>query len=374
MKFTFVVPIAATLMLGGGALLWKATGQSGLQSKEPEVVSSDWTPPNTSIDADYVIAAKALLGNGLADPRKGRFCHVRVSIGDAAWSPEAVKEGYGWVDPDGKHAVLFDGVEYPIQSIPAPADLESIVKRGAGGAGIHTPSPIDVGTSSVVLPALLLLVGRTDLAEALFKSRPRGYSNSGAGYLFTHLAQRYNMLAAQALISRKDAEGVEWSRELFLVDTVREKANLPAVRDVTVDRDESVEYANKLFHDFRRRVDHPKAEPIDLVALRKQDQAHQIATLVEDLDTVEGKQMSQPGGAEFYEEPVYGALVKEGQAAVPALIDAFQNDDRFSRTVSYGRNFFPMRSIHTVKDVAWRLMCGNLAERHPLAIRTAQNR
>ncbi len=268
----------------------------------------------------------------------------------------AVRSAYGWVEPDGRHAVLFDGVEYPIGSNPTPANLESTVKDGAGDAGVRIPSAIQVGKSSPALPALLLLVGRSDLIQDLYQRGTRQYSESEYKQLFTHLAQRYNMLAAQALMSRKDREGFAWSRELLLVEKVKDRFGLTPVQNVTVDNDESTAYARQLFDDFRRRVDHPKIEPVDLIALRKQDQAHQISTLVEDLDTVAGKQMSQPGGAEYYEEPVYHALVAQGSPAVPALIDVLQNDNRFTRTVSYGRDFFPARSIHTVKNVAWRIL------------------
>ncbi len=93
MKFTFVVPIAAALTLAGGALLWRASGSAKDQRREPEIVSIAWTPPSTTVDPDYVKAAKALLGNGLADPRKGKFCHVKVSIGNAAWSPDGSQVG-----------------------------------------------------------------------------------------------------------------------------------------------------------------------------------------------------------------------------------------------------------------------------------------
>ncbi len=357
MKFTIVVGIGA-MGIVAAAPVWNSL-EVRRQLQEPTVVHTDWTPPSTTIDPSYVSAAKALLGNGLADPRKGHFAHVRVEIGDAAWNPKRVMEADGWVQPDGKHAVLFDGVEYLILGQPTPADLNLLAHPSASGKGpARMFRSIDVGPAAIPCSALLLLVGRKDLAEKIFipDQMRVAHGSTGDTRLFNFLANRYNMLTAQALKSHDDQSGLEWATHLFLVNKVRREQNVPEPDVNSYDKSGSLAFSRGLWADLLRRVNHPKPSKVDLDAIKRMGQRQRIETLVADLDEVSGQQWGQPGGVGFEQDPVYAALEVEGSSAVPALIDVLQNDKRYSRTVSFGRDFWPTRFIHSVKSVAWRLL------------------
>ncbi len=102
--------VAASILL----LIIPATCRAGagpqVLARAPAISNVAWTPPPTTVDPEYVRVAKDLLGNGLADPRGGRFSHVTVMLGDGLGRPQQPLKGPGWVLPDGKSAVLMDGL------------------------------------------------------------------------------------------------------------------------------------------------------------------------------------------------------------------------------------------------------------------------
>ena len=67
------------------------------------------------------------------------------------------------------------------------------------------------------------------------------------------------------------------------------------------------------------------------------DKAKQIAWLIDSLDEVDERQMSQPGDVPLALNPRVMALVAIGDAAVPALIDTIERDNRLTRSVHFWR-------------------------------------
>ena len=82
----------------------------------------------------------------------------------------------------------------------------------------------------------------------------------------------------------------------------------------------------------------------------------QIRELIERLEDVRGGKTAIPGPLHFSYDPDYVLLKREGEAAVEALIDAYGNDKRLTRTFDYSR---PWSIAHTpvpVHDVVELLL------------------
>jgi len=313
-------------------------------SNEVDLVHADWTPPESDLDETYVEAAKLLLGNGLADPRGGVFSKIKIELGDGAWNHRAVEEGYGWVLPDRKRAVLLDGVEYSHFTDHEPAEIEATLAPMLEPNSISV-AVIPVAQYSIALPALLLLVGRSDLLEGWTKRM----GARGAGSLFKQLQERYTMLAAEALMVGDDRTGLFWAERLVAQTAVHDSFPHPQ-------RESRLPFAKALLADFQRRVAQPKKEPLDLAAIEKLLQMERIAALIEGLDSVGARQYCEPGEVMFLLDPLVVALGQEGEAAVPSLVDAIENDRRFTRSVGCSRHFWPDRTIHSVKSLAWEIL------------------
>ncbi len=308
-------------------------------------------PPSNKLDGGYVQTAKDLLGNGLADPRGGTFSIVTVDIGDAAWRRKSPFRTCGWVLPSGKHVVLLDGVEYDVDKVEGPTDL---------ALALLPPSKVNFEDvrfgmqSSYALPALLMLVGRNDLAVP-YSGQMKDVGAPPAMRLCQGLETRYQMQADEALMTAKDQEALHWADLLFKVSQVEAKD--VAVKDkLGFGPKADLAYATQFLADMNRRVNHPKHEPVDFQAILKLDKPARIAALIAAMDTVSAKQWGQPGGLDLNQDPVYVELVQQGKDAVPALIDTYENDERFTRSVSFHRDFFPSREVLTVSKLAFYVL------------------
>ncbi len=311
----------------------------------------EWTPPKTSIPENYVKTTQALLNHGLNDPRGGEFHKVTIVVGNAAWSQVGEREAYGWVTKD--HTVVaVDGLIYPIKSDKGPADVTSLYKPDvSSGQRMIRPGDraVPVGFATTLLPALLLIHGDTKEAEDSYKVLCASTMDPVLD-VYAGLTHRYRMQTAQCLMDHQDSAAVKWAEGMAEVSAIREKAGVNYGKDTVgwrLEADEPI----AILRDAKRRASHPK-KPLDLAALSTKDEKTRFAELMEGLDDVAAKQWGQPGGLEWNSDPTIQAIVKEGQAIVPALIDAIDKDDRLTRSVSFGRDLFPMRSIHSAREAA----------------------
>ena len=67
------------------------------------------------------------------------------------------------------------------------------------------------------------------------------------------------------------------------------------------------------------------------------DLKNQVAYLIGQLDEVDARQWSQPGGVSLASDWRVEALIKIGEPAVPALIDCLETDERLTRSVHFWR-------------------------------------
>lgn len=319
-----------------------------------KLVAVKWTPPATTIDKEYVASVQKLLGNGLSDPRGGKFSLVRVKVGDAAWSGVVERDAFGWVMPGGKRVVAVDGLTYPIVKVVRDAKTSELFQKTAeSGRSAMREGAVPLSSATIAMPGLLLVRGEVKLAEEFYRpTKNNGWSSQIL--LFGHLVNRYRMQVAQFLMDRRDQEALPWAKGFAAVSAIRiaAKVNYP---DDTVGWKLSDEEGRLILQDVTRRVANPR-KPLDVDALAKLDQKARIAILVERLDEVGAKQWGQPGGISWTGEPTVGLLAKEGEAAIPALLEAIEKDERLTRSVSFGRDFFPMRKIQPVRQAALQVL------------------
>lgn len=96
-----------------------------------------------------------------------------------------------------------------------------------------------------------------------------------------------------------------------------------------------------------------KAPPTGLPAEgAKWSKEQQIAYWISQLDEVDARQWGQPGGVSFDADERVIALIKLGDTAVPALIDTLEKDNRLTRSVHFGRDFAPYRTVMGVPEIA----------------------
>jgi hypothetical protein len=82
----------------------------------------------------------------------------------------------------------------------------------------------------------------------------------------------------------------------------------------------------------------------------KWDAKKKAAHLIDALDEVDARQWGQPGGVDLASDRRVAELVRLGDAAVPALIDALETDERLTRSVHFWRDFSRSRTVLGVRE------------------------
>ncbi|MBS1712786.1 MAG: hypothetical protein JST30_00465 [Armatimonadetes bacterium] len=311
----------------------------------------EWAIPETKIPVEYWDTARGFFGKVIADPRGGKYCKVRIPSRSATAHDQDV-EVYGWVLPHGKQqaarVVLWDGVEYPWCTVLAEADLAESLKSGSPG-WTFWQSCWSPGQSPAA-PVLLLLLGRAEDAANAYSQFSHDSGAVAAMRLRDAMADRYKMLAADALKLGRYEEGVDWADRLVLV----EKTSIPLSETERRHYGESARdwQGDELSRDLQRRVVNRSPSEPDVSTLVGLTPDEQVKVLIQALDQVKVDQFMQPGGVSLSWSPIVRALTKLGDRAVPALIDCIESDDRLTRSVSYGRDFFPGRTVLTVRSAA----------------------
>lgn len=318
-------------------------------------VQPTWHPPKTTIDSNYVEVVRSLLGHGLGDPRGGQFSRVKLHLGDAAFGRHDSSVAYGWALP-GNKIVAVDGLTYSFDRYLGDARVDQFVHSSLRRDQMRSPVP--VAEISPATPALLLAAGHTSLAEESY-SYLRRRSSSTPKMLFKSLMDRCMMQVAECLRSHNDGEALSWALQLkSLAVKRRAEGHEPEVGNhwpnPLVITDSDVE---KLLIDVQRRVQSAKP-PLDVDKLNGLSQSDRIKTLLEHLDDVQRQSVLT--------DSIVAALAREGLAAVPGLIATIETDNRLSRVVTDGRDFFPERKFVPVRQVAELTLYWAWPESHTL--------
>ncbi|MGC4013504.1 MAG: hypothetical protein QM755_03145 [Luteolibacter sp.] len=298
---------------------------------------------------------------------------------------------HGWVMPGygARHfAVCWNGLVYPVASVGAPADLKAdvaeAVARGRLPWDCYPESEaVSWKTPNELGGFLLLRLGETKLAEDFWKTA-RAYRAKenlrdpiGTNLLKIPADDPYAFAAAQwmwSLFDRTVCAHIRGDDVLALAgarDLQRLRAGVAAeilrhagqpgadgglVNGLPVGREMPLYFLDpveQLLADQERRAARavrPSAlEQIRNPALTADER---IRILIDSLDEVAVHQWGQPGGLEDpISAPIVKAIIAEGPRAIPELLKCMESGDvdHLIRAVSYGRDFLPGRTLHTVR-------------------------
>ena len=359
---------------------------------EPPEQGRPWTPPETGLPRFLVKATALLFDQGVPDPRG---CEYRtIDFGTTEVPMFVLPEVPGDAR---RYAIDEDGVLREAPDVWGRADLaadvralaedlkaarepaEPGVRMQAGPVGLFFRGgqvPGNPRTTSPMQVCLLLRVGRADLAEELFAAATnwtpggprRDVTDYGVSYL--SLARGWADLAyTHALDAHKKSDDVLALAHVRRLDRLT-RAATAALRETRVPLPNpngggwpasttyfpELRQISVLLADQERRA---KASEKGRVPVPPPggDPSARVAALVRNLGQIAQLQNSIPGGAFPARSETARALVAEGDAAVPALLDALESDERLTRSVSNGRGFGSSDGyIHPVHEVAADLL------------------
>jgi hypothetical protein len=397
MHFRFAVTLLGSLLPAGIHAELKTPWPA------PPAQATPWTALET-VPTNLVSTATTLFAQGFPDPRGCEYREITIEVG-SVWGgtrsfrggtnlePEAAvqrAQTCGWVLPETsgstqRFAICWNGLIYPVVELGALVDLEThsvgwspVVRRFLyAGAMSESLSAFatNAGTSRVLL---LLRSGQTQLAVEHFRALTQSAPESGmrrAGLSRGTNSDPYLEFAtdwAWALFDRAVGAHLRGDESLALA-SVRVLAEVQP--EIEAEAARCGFQRQRYYEAARQNQEKPYLDFLDqlpawLADLERRERegervpalmrgltnfatpAERIAALIRDLDLVAARQMGQPGGVMLAQDPVVAALVQEGDAAVPALIDCLATDQRLTRSVSFGRDFMRQRHLIPVSNAA----------------------
>jgi hypothetical protein len=366
---------------------------------EPPSQGEPWTAPPTKLPKFLVGATGSLFEQGVADPRGCEYRQVEIGRG-------SIQKAHGFVLPQlagapGRFVVWWDGLVYPALTVGEPADLDRDIndlasrlkqmrdaaKTSQYDQGVDWSFPSDgqgfpargnLEDRSPIKLCLLLRLGRADLAEVLFAAgtswipEPRARDLTDYQISYVTLATGWAATAYKRLV---DAH--ERGEDAIALDTARKLARF---RDLATAKADAMGFPlpqgqnrfgggppsrfyflnqlDLLLGDQERRAKMPPRGPIPK---KGGDPALRIAALIRDLDQIDQRQMSSPGGANPGSSGLVQDLIDMGDPAVAPLLEVLESDNRLTRSVSNSRNMrSPECLIHPVHEAAFAALTGIL--------------
>ena len=315
-----------------------------------------WTPPKSNFPPEFVENTQFLLAHGLGDPRGGKFVSAKVIIA-SSWDGGGEAEILGWLIPkeggNPERLIGTDGLVYRPLQVIGPADVKDALvdKPPTSQEYSHRDLSIREGKLSL-LPCLLLVAGETSLVEKSgdLKAPFEALANL---YLVNKFHQAVSAhMRGDDQLALDQATDLQLNRQAFIDEQRKQGKAIPG-QVQSGDAFQFLAPIDDLVADSKRRLMEGTPKPIDFSSLKSLPQQKRIQELITALDQVSARQWGQPGGVSLYMDPIVKALVEEGDEAVQPLIDTIENDRRLTRSVSFGRDFFPSRHLITVREAAY---------------------
>ncbi len=309
-----------------------------------------------------------LLKQFLVDPQGAQRVRVTVARRTVWGTTEKVsREGWLRTGQSGQPARVYftDG-----ENIPAPKDLTKIdfvaacrarwaLKREAKAnenedefAKMRRDSDATFARmrrtalgipedSDLVLAAWLDRLGHAELAaRALAEARKAKETDPAA--LRRELAWSAFAGMVHAYMVRADAEALAYGERLLRLYPVEAKKEYEQTSTILKELQR-----RKVKGTFGRAAPAKLPDGFDSWEVRKK-----LTYLIEALEEVDARQESQPGGVNLAEDFRVQALIQIGDAAVPALIDVVEKDERLTRSVHFWRDFAWQRTVLGVREAA----------------------
>jgi hypothetical protein len=355
-----------------------------LQLPEPPQQHKSW-PADADIPTNILSAAETLFAQGFPDPRGCEYREIEIEVGRVWDGKSSIVKTRGWVLPKksgtNQFAICWNGLIYPVAKISAPADLHSETTNAVSPGRFGGRGNSAAGEAQTVLFAsaqstrILLLLRCGETAAALTNWSPNLQMMSGGGGRSPQLNDPYLEFAADwawAMFDRTICAHMRGDEELALA-TARQLAEVQpkieaecARRGFARPQDWNSRNQNQpkpyleflgqlpqLLADLERRDKEGGRVSVVQSGLQNiTNQTERIAALIRDLDLVQARQWSQPGWVNLPEDPIVSALIQEGDPAVEPLLDCLDNDNRLTRSVGFGRDFFRGRTVIPVHDAA----------------------
>jgi hypothetical protein len=347
-----------------------------------------WAPPE-NVPTNLASAVTALFEQGFPDPRGCEYREIEVVVSDVRWQHHGPVKTRGWVLPAAKgatqrFAICWNGVVYPVRCVGAPGDLQDDVGDWPQASRYRFDHA--VGEDVSVLPghsllprvALLLRCGETEAALKLWRSRvaietgewgrnPQLWAGPNSDpYLF--FAEDWAWALFDRLIAAHmrgdDALALATARVLaelqpkIETEAARRGIARRSGRQLAPGSKEApyltfLEQLPRLVADLERRVaEGPRPSVWELGVTNLPTSAERVRALVRELDQVRGHQWSQPGCVDFFTDPIVVLLAGEGEAAVEALLECMESDERLTRSVGFPRDFMRKRTVLPVAKAA----------------------
>ncbi len=330
------------------------------------------TPPQQGAllpDGDDLLssAVAALFEQGFPDPRGLEYREIVIATSEPWHGGGLPLETHGWVLPEAdggtRFAIAWDGLVHPVQQVGGTADLrKDIALFAQTPAGNRFPrmlstegNPASPGPPNALSVAFLLRLGAAasarQLAKRVFEGQPADP--------YLHLARDWAWNAFERAVCAHergdDRLALIDARMLVriqpLIDAEAKQRGFPLEPDRSDSRfpDRKLSYVPfltqlpALLADCERRVGQQDNPPPPKQAM---------AALIDDLQNVDARQDGQPGGVALAFDPRVKALVQHGDEVVPLLLDTMENDERLTRSVSFGRDFARNRHLISVRETA----------------------
>ena len=362
---------------------------------EPPAQNHDWVVPPSDLPDSYVNAAKTLFDQGLADPRDCEYREIEVATG-GVWSGDGgVVETHGWVLPGNgpRHfAVGWNGLVYQVMSIGPAADWRADADATINlipieyNMALSENLTVSWETCLPIKGCLILRLGDAKLAEQLWSAiqlarhremlrawerSPHTDSWPKPVYAFD-VKDPYADWAARwawALYDRVVCAHMRGDDHLALLSARKLNGIRPLLeteagrrgieRPIDGNSNKPLPYFGFLnpladiLNDQERRAGQAKqATALELIKGGKLAQADRIQLLIRDLDEVAVRQHGQPGGlGPADRDPIVAALIREGEPVIEPLLQCLESESasHLTRSVSFGRDFFPNRTPHTLR-------------------------
>jgi hypothetical protein len=372
----------ATLML-----LAATTCVAGLRLPEPPRQHADWHP-DADIPTNILSAVETIYAQGFPDPRGCDYRNIEVAVSGVWDGKVSMVKTRGWVLPEksgtNQFAICWNGLIYPVATVSAPADLHAETTNLASGVRYGMRGNSAAGESQTILFGgalstrvfLLLRCGETAAALTNWSPNQRMMMFGGGGWgRPPQTSDPYLEFAgdwAWAMFDRTICTHMRGDEALALA-TARQLADVqPKIEAECARRG----FQQQPYYDYQRRnekkpyLDFLDQLPQLLADLERREkeggrvsviegglqnitsQTERITALIRDLDLVQARQWSQPGGVDLAEDPIVSALIQEGDPAVEPLLDCMDNDKRLTRSVGFGRDFFRGRTVIPVSSAA----------------------
>lgn len=284
------------------------------------------TPPQ--IDDDYLKLIEVHRGKALADPSNSRYLRVRIKIEPRTQKSEKIAIIDGWVGPDRKTVVLWDGLRYPIIGVVGKGDLE-VARRAALEVvqlsnAYYQPwfneplkkQSLSLNMANPVAPAIWYLVGETATAASLLakvRSMNDGFRVDLDVRFRTWLADRLRKRFFEHYHRRED--------NAALADLLTERGISGQIFSLrSVGRQNTVA---ELIAEVRRRQNSNEGT-----------KPESLGEIVQSLEHVEVFPNWSPN-----QDPILLLALSKGPAVVPPMIHALKSDLRLTRAEFPSRNF-----------------------------------